>query len=140
MTKPNRLCFVKGRPQPFCPPPMTPREQLKRKIIEAIHNLPYEDALLKEIKADGINLEAFKKSSQRKILEQNKGLPCTIGRVLQALKDKKVSLSPTGNIFDISCMCQKLVCQWQLTKNGVELTDDDQTDETISALLKLFNS
>jgi hypothetical protein len=104
---------------------MTKREQLKRLIIEAIHGLPYEDAIKKE-----------------------HGFPITIGRVIQAFKNKIelykksfVDEEYTGIIAiqRLEKGINKIIDIWNLTKkNGQECTDDDQSDETIDDLLSLF--
>jgi len=98
---------------------MKKREQFKKAVIEAIHGLPYEEALAKE----------------DAVLEDGKIYPnpygFSIGRVMQALYSScKFSRHDIGNLVPLF--------SWQLTKEGIELTDDDQTDETIEALLNLL--
>lgn len=74
---------------------------------------------------------------------------CTIGRLMQTLEKKYGDLLAinTKGIF-ISYVADdslesrnflKTDMQWKLTKeNGEECTDDDQSDETIEALLNLL--
>ena len=92
---------------------MTTRELFKRRVIELIHGLPYEEAISKEIEA-------------------HKGIGnITIGRVLKALTKK----------YDIDFFDKVIfaVDVWNLTKeNGQEADDDFQRDETIELLYQLI--
>jgi len=108
---------------------MNNRDKLKRKIIEAIHNLPYEEAVKIEW-------------GETTMPDYYKGLPCTIGRVMQALVNKyknNIAIDSTGTMMDMSGFPDvEAICYWQLTKDGRELTLDDQTDETCDAILNLL--
>jgi len=105
------------------------REEFKKRVIELIHGLPFEGAVSREIEAhEGIG-------------------NITIGRVLR-------SLEATGEYYCIDsygCIMKSidgsrayhefeyLNINWKLTKeNGVECTDDDQTDEVIEAIYNLI--
>lgn len=73
------------------------------------------------------------------------GLPITIGRVIQALQQFRPELSIVIRGLQNKCEIAILdynkithITLWQLTKDGKELTDDDQSDKTIEALLKLL--
>lgn len=107
------------------------RTEFKKLVIEAIHGLPYEEII---------------KSSSRKGIGIGFFLPSlTIGRVMQALG--KIGYEgyfsfTRGNIVLMhkkkEVSFHTIYISWKLTKeNGQECTDDDQTDETIEALLKL---
>jgi len=100
---------------------MNIREQFKRRVIELIHGLPYEEAIEKE--RPSIN-------------------PITIGRVMKALKDKiEYAVNNGGEILEyvIEDRFHHTGIGWKLTKeNGEECTDDDQSDETIEELLSLL--
>lgn len=69
------------------------------------------------------------------------GLPITIGRVMQAFKSRCKRLAKIINTDYMILFNEgswKICAIWRLTKDGIELTDDDQTDETIESLLKLL--
>jgi len=82
------------------------------------------------------------------------GLPITIGRVMQAIKNKSMinpgilctfGIAVDGDFYD--CVLDgtrlrdgKYLPKWELLKkDGCEATDDNQTDETIESLYKLIN-
>ena len=103
---------------------MTTREKCKRAVIEAIHGLPYDEAIKKEL-----------------------GLPITLGRVLKAVKNyilnRKTETINEAKMYSELWeeMFIKIIRGWKLTKaDGSECTDDDQTNETIEKLYKLLNS
>ena len=126
---------------------MNNREKFKRAVIEAIHGLPYDEAIRNEVYSDftwyKYDKEIFCSDLKRMIEDiidndgeniydimedyYTKGFPITIGRVMQALNNK---------IKD----CPLLFCngeiatteidnvQWKLTKeNGQECDDSDQS-------------
>ena len=136
---------------------METRQKLKRRVIELIHGLPYEEAIKKELVCGSTVMHGFNGESRilgfrgkdliigiyggiaSKGTYTPIGLPITIGRVMQALSDKMISSCITKNTF--SYKYNGKFIDWQLTKeNGQECTDDDQTDETIDALLKLLTN
>ena len=125
-------------------------EKLTRKIIEAIHGLPYDEAIKKENRRsfvteamirgetgyfeNGIYWEAYK---------------ITIGRVIQAFKYKLddynfcysdfYTYDNSGSLYLIS-KDGEIKIIWNLTKeNGKECTLEDQAEETKKKLLQLFN-
>ena len=135
---------------------MTTREQFKRKVIEAIHALPYEKAV--RLDYFGCTTEKHQKLKENETCSicnfwgNEKGevinaigekqepftKNITIGRVMQALGDE---LTPcmvcAGGEFLTKANGE--FTSWRTTKeNGIECTDDDQTEETIAALLNLF--
>ena len=57
------------------------REEFKRRVIELIHGVPYKEALMKEWRADDSMLD---NQCFKDIKKTYKGLPITIGRVMQA--------------------------------------------------------
>lgn len=62
----------------------------------------------------------------------------TIGRVMQALENPLLSFS-FGTPLKIQLeLSGEFITEWQLTKDGKELCDDDQSDETIKKLYKLL--
>jgi len=131
----------------------TPREEFKRLVIMALHpGMSYEEARGSE---GASSLCRFYSKEENEIITLGEscsflrrknntitmcssgitykpiGLPITIGRVMQAFLNREVF-----QIFEI--LGDNL---WKLTKeNGQEAIDDDQTDECISALLKLLKS
>ena len=113
------------------------RQQFKKLVITALHPecKTYEEALDKEHKIENANI----------IIEVNKKwlyvAPITIGRVMAVIP--RLSIDNTG--FFMECnekgdlwTYRDLNCNWQLTKEGIELTDDSQSIETITELLNLF--
>jgi len=152
---------------------MTNREQFKRKVIELIHGLPYEEVIKKELifgceiklrndnqvwksefKDKKLVLKAWEKpfaqigetdkyhseyidfSSGIENIFEIIGLPITIGRVMQALVNKKTK--DLDNII-LDKIQIDILRYWKLTnENGQECTDDDQTDETINKLLEIL--
>jgi len=190
---------------------MTNREKLKRKVIEAIHGLPYDEAVKKELGfgcvlvckrsnsravfthigysrdynedfgnnilyVENVLKEKYKHGHIWKNIKPNSckdhygndleckngrcsdywelcpdeyeiiGLPITIGRVMQALRNAYFKLNyvdSTDDVvrkqLDIESELGQLHYKWKLTKeNGEEADDDYQSDETINALLELF--
>jgi hypothetical protein len=136
-------------------PGMSYEEALERELIENciievfevpdtgsgaffVHKITEQDEILgkQEIKI-------FKCGNDILSIDKITGLPITIGRVMQALGDNYAfKYMPAGakpmvwlreNKWKIINVYWKLV-----KKNGQECTDDDQTDETINALLKLL--
>jgi len=149
-------------------------EQLTRRIIELIHEAPYDEAIEEEIsfgcrvshkysgaweediiiKQDdwspwykGINCGALDLQDNNKT--KIRGLPITIGRVMQAIGDRPnlqfyLRNYGFGDTY-IECWEQiedyspTMVFKWELTKeNGQECTLLDQSNETKLALYNLF--
>jgi hypothetical protein len=119
---------------------MTTREKFKRAVIEAIHGLPYDEAIEKEAESMINNGKLYKEP-----------YPITIGRVMQALENSEVCYCPERNdrevvvnlSYDERVFEKKvdLVGVWKLTKeNGQECTDDEQSDECIEKLLELLEN
>lgn len=146
---------------------MTKLEQLRRKIIESIHGLPWEEAVRKELQ-EGCEVIyggkfyiiglygdlIFSKYNPAKIKVKPKihskniiGLPITLPRVLQALQKKQISLVVELGYGDRAIrLVQNLrggwkkYIDWQLTDSqGRELRLEDQDPETIEKLLEIFN-
>lgn len=69
-------------------------------------------------------------------------LPITIGRVMVALENKgckDLFWTNKGALFwNCGTELNHHQCFWELSKNGQECTDDDQTNETIDKLIKLW--
>ena len=108
----------------------TIREKFKIKVIEAIHNLPFEE--IDESSGEGSFI----------MIENRPFRPITIGRVMQALNntidpnsDDSLCLYPSGEIYKCSAghnyspivlnICWKLI-----KENSQEADDDFQDDET----------
>ena len=112
---------------------MTNKEKLTILIIEAIHWLPYEVAK---------NIENWSNTLKEWQI-YFKTYPITIWRVIQALRNKRIEYGKSvDKEFDINV--KKLCDIWEFPvfkkfKNWQECTLEDQTDETIEFLLKLFN-
>lgn len=114
---------------------MNNREKFKRRVIELIHGLPYADCRMKEWGARITVVSPPLSFFSEKI---------TIGRVMQALcrVDCSALLNKGGGLkintgmeYDIP-----IIIHWKLCKeNGQECTDDDQSDDTIDALLQLLS-
>ena len=114
------------------------REEFKKLVIEAIHGLPYEEAIKKELPkwVNDENDEMYRKPY------------ISIGRVMQAELNNENKKRENKEFCihneDIHCGCGMnwnyiIKEDWKLTKeNGEECTDDDQSDETIQALLNLL--
>jgi hypothetical protein len=170
---------------------MTTREKFKRTIIELIHDLPYEEAILEELKIPGCLIKtSFLEDDDEGIEDTEclgfvttskwlnfydsrdvyygyiknhaeelkrgyseihewyysiKGAPITIGRVMQAFKNKNIALFLSlKNVIAIHNFNKnegerETDIEWRLIKeNGQECTDYDQSDETIEALLQLI--
>lgn len=144
---------------------MNKREQFKKAVIMGNHpGLSYEEAVMKEAelskfigktKIECLNCgreEAYyahgiKRCNYCVASHRVRGFSITIGRVMQALdgikkgKDRMV-VTCRGQIEYRKNFPYRVgyLVTWQLTKDGKELTDDDQSDETIEALLKLLQS
>ena len=125
---------------------MNTRKQFKRKVIEAIHGLPYEDAMVNEIDDLIIAGQSVERLKER--LEKDPCRQITIGRVMKALMQKN-----RGNFYNywedtnyLVIVCQfidhdEVELRWKLTKeNGQECTDDDQTEETLKKLLQFLTT
>lgn len=136
---------------------MNTREKFKRAVIESIHGLPYEEAIKKETLSHELINECrtalrlnekvdflFKEEREdyEKTLLKAEGRylpsPITIGRVMQALHKKHDYFNSLPNLLFAKTEEFDLLGEWQLTKDGKELTDDDQSDVTIEALYKLL--
>jgi len=131
---------------------MTIREQFKRRVIELIHGLPYEHAMKKEIYENNNGLSFHESAAWSEIrdelIKEGRGssmcFPITIGRVIQAFKNKDFSSLRTISLrFDGILYYTgdyKIICKWKLTKEDgfTEATDNDQTDETIASLLSIL--
>jgi hypothetical protein len=125
---------------------MNKLEQLRRAVIEAIYNEPYEIAeeMNTKIITEGCCSECMGANcvGNERIFYK----PITIGRVMQSIEKlslpSHVLLLPSGNIYMfVSGTLGTPFCNWQLSKgNGEECTLEDQSEKTIEALLKLFNN
>jgi len=136
---------------------MKTREKFKKAVIEAMHGLPYEQAIKKEFYANKQKCLIKKNkivSTKDGIITEGKenllGFPITIGRVMQAL----TNILNEQILYDTIARCvvipyktydhggverTNLLIKWKLTKeNGQECADDDQSDETIDKLLNLL--
>ena len=141
------------------------REQFKRAVIEAIHELPYEEAVMKDA---GLSMKFITKkipqlcvNCGRQVAYMSNGVqkckyccieapikirPITIGRVIQALGRKEILkhgrvffVNKKNFIMQTNSHDQTEMFVWKLTKeNEQECTDDDQNNETIEALTKLL--
>ena len=104
---------------------MTNKEKLSKLIIEKIHNLPYEEAINREI--DDLYCT---RCGDGKIEIK---FPITIGRVMQALNNRYTNIGARKDARN------ELIGCWQLThKNGQECTLDDLSEDTINNLLELL--
>ena len=98
------------------------RQKFKKSIIEAIHGLPYEKAILKE--------------DAKSVYDKYVPYHITLGRVMQAMKNGLYEKGEEQKYYDNR---KYLIDNWKLTKeNGQECTDDDQTDETIKKLSEVI--
>lgn len=126
---------------------MTTRELFKRRVIELIHWLPYDRAILKEEyrtceKCNGTWYENWDWFWPCQYCCANwktwYTYPITIWRVMKALKSIWYFWYEYWYIvglWDYDCT----VLEWKLTDEyGSECTDDDQTDETIEKLYNLI--
>lgn len=109
---------------------MTTREKFKRRVIELIHWLPYEEAVTMEKKIEDWEHRRWEV------------YPITIWRLIQALINKKtdIPLPKEDNII-----YKWLYTVWYIVNmrkladaDGTECTDNDQTDETIEKLYNLI--
>ena len=114
---------------------MNTRELFKRRVIELIHGLPYKECIGKEKKDATLftpRMENFDKHFY----------PITLGRVMQALRNKDKLLrtnlySDVDGIFIVKSISDEIF--WKLTEeDGQEYTDNNQTDETIEKLYQLI--
>jgi len=117
---------------------MTTKEKLTRRVIELIHDLPYEECLRFE----------------EEIVNEYTGVAThnhyiTLSRIMQALANRMtddVRFSTDDeylSIYDSSPSSgreeYRYFCDWKLTtKDGQTATLDDQTDETIESLYQLI--
>jgi len=110
---------------------MTIREKFRRRVVELIHGLPYDEAIKKELQADLSYPEDWKIENE----PNYNGLPITIGRVMKALP-ANIGIDSSGIILINGIESED---NWILTnENGQECTDDDQSDETIEKLYNFF--
>jgi len=120
---------------------MENKEKLTRKIIEAIHGLPYTEAIKKEKQSSFVTQEMVRRETG--YFENGKYwevYPITIGRVMQAFfnNKKELSINIDGSLA-IRNGFGGIGAKWKLTKeNGQEATLDDQSENTINKLIKLF--
>lgn len=127
---------------------MNQREKFKRNIIELIHGVTYDEAIEKERQqcwekdvehADKYGLLEFVSSEV---------FPITLSRVMQALDNIDTTIFfNNGKIGRLETVFKKrmtlptveFICSWKLTnKDGSTATDEDQSDECIEQLNKLF--
>jgi len=126
---------------------MTKREKFKRRVIELIHVLPYEEAIKKELAIKSLKELPRKKDQpsycvRMKEYTNYKEYTITIGRVMQALPEMVgyEKINSFEKVLRIKFNNNLEFVDWKLTKeNGTECTDDDQTDETIIKLLDLIS-
>ena len=127
---------------------MTNKEKLRRAVIEAIHGLPYAEAVEKE--------KSTWYENQPRIVQDNteceywETLPVTIGRVMQFIKNITLKKDVAGydvisNVIYVEPFsydeCLYFTINWKLTKeNGQECTLEDQSDETVDKLLNLLTN
>jgi hypothetical protein len=126
------------------------REELKRRVIELIHGLPYKKAIKKERQVSFVTEAMVRQETG--YFENGKYwevYPITIGRVMQALnkldvRTEEVSFANNGDLFFTKSLLElevqpRNICNWKLTKEyGEECTDDDQNIETIEKLYSLL--
>lgn len=127
---------------------MTIREKFKRRVIELIHCVEYEEALRSEI--EGTGRKVYDRALKNGWHETP--YPINIGRVMKALhnryntkelqnlgKSLRYNLVSDGRIGTIGQLITGIHINWELIKeNGQECTDHDQSDETIEALYDLI--
>ena len=116
------------------------RQQFKKLVITSLHPecktyeeaLRIEDFAINSMKGEMVDLAPFGNYDPHSYWR------ITIGRVMAALENKKVSaVSHTdGTIRAYATIGWSL--KWKLTKEGIELTDDSQSIDTIKALLNLL--
>ena len=135
---------------------MTTREKLTRRVIELIHDLPYEEAIKKEFMKGCIvkdkcygklaiynGVDSMDSSMCNRELEII-GFPITLSRVMQAFSKLELDSLINCHINNYGKLVfRKEVWEyyidWQLTtKDGATATLDDQTDETIEELYNLI--
>jgi len=128
---------------------MSTREKFKRRIIELIHGLPYEEAIEKE----GFKKVTVDSGMDKAVATYHKGFSCTkgivattqshapitIGRVMQALGFSYIYSNGSIATHEQEANGDDGVCDWELTKeNGQEADDDFQSDSTIKVLYDLI--
>ena len=119
------------------------RSEFKKLIILALHPEceNYEGAKQREWVRD-VNID----TNVMHAGQYYEGTPITIGRVMAALKKKRFGadmfyLTDIGEVWlgaIIVGKADKKIVNWQLTKDGIELTDDSQTIECITAIYNLL--
>lgn len=141
---------------------MTTRKLFKRRVIELIHWLPYEEAIKKEEQIEKKWCQEFsnicweKWSDWRYVCEccrrfwwqqrvEYKMRSITIWRVMKAiLNHYKYETNVLYSLIDWRLFWwddNEDICNWKLTnEDWRECTDDDQTDETIEKLYNLIKS
>ena len=143
---------------------MNTRELFKRRVIELIHGLPYEEALEMEREDDELYQETVyseywvSQDARNRYIESYSGFNITIWRVMQATSNVSYKKGMDDGVCDgipwemqadcfesyiiseeIENFRKILFAKWRLTKeNGEECTDNDQTDETIESLYNLI--
>ena len=124
---------------------MTNKEKLTRLVIEAIHWLPYENAIMKEI--DNLIIAGQWVEVLKKRLKTEKWRPITIWRVMQAVSNINSDYAFKSNwyimrwqedagMFD---MYRVSKIKWE-QKGEIECTIEDQSEETINELIKLLQN
>ena len=104
---------------------MTNKEKLTRKVIEALHGKPWE--------------EAFKIEQINEPHPWYGYHPITAARLMQALEFRVFYEYVIGGIRVFNPNTGDIILTWKLLKdNKQDATLDNQTDETIDKLLKIF--
>ena len=129
---------------------MKTRQLFKQRVIELIYDLPYKEAVEKEINTIIYEDGVYKAGSwsetiiitKKKTLEYIK--PITLSRVMRALGSNYMCTN-TGNIIKLynteygNCINYNNHIYWELLKEDKSTaTDDDQTDECIEELYNLI--
>ena len=89
--------------------------------------------------------------SKQEICDKDKfeiiGKPLTLSRVLLALKDKQIGFynDCLGEVWEIASGSYRedhleYICDWNLALGEIELTLEEQTEETQKVINKLFNN
>ena len=134
------------------------KEKLRKRVIELIHDLPYEEAVKRELIVGCTLIVGFK---ERTVLDFRSdgtpitslyggiasqgtykiiGLPITIGRVMRAFKSV-ISKTNDQMVFNDTDTLLSVIMNWKLTKeNGQECTLEDQSEKTIEKLWKLLKN
>jgi len=146
---------------------MTTREKFKRRVIELIHGVEYEEAIKKELVV-GCKVEVSEEpdigngvffihqvTDDDEILNENEikiskcgkdlfsvdkiiGLPITLARIMQALDSFNHLRIEKRRSINKTWLVINDDIWWKLTKDGKECDDSQQSDETIEALYKLI--